>query len=124
MGFAADRDLLMQRLYSPGAGGTLTMDLLLEARRRGLEAEQVSGTEDALVDELRDFNPVIVLLKYPGLRSAAGHFIVVTGYSDNPAGFFVLWGDGKVSWMKKERFHQFWTGSGFWMLRVRARGAS
>ena len=122
MGLEADPDLLLQRLYSPGAGGTLTMDLYLEARRRGLEARQISGSEDALVEELRDYAPVIVLLKYPGFRNSTGHFILVTGYSNNPQGFFMLWGDGKISWMELDRFHQFWSGSGFWMLSVHGTG--
>lgn len=122
MGIAADPDLLARKLYSPGAGGTLTMDLYLEARRRGLEARQDSGSEDLLRGELREFNPVIVLFKYSGLGGSVGHFILVTGYSKDPDGFFVLWGDGKLSWMSQDRFHQFWSNSGFWMLTVHAKG--
>ncbi len=122
MGIEADPDLLVQRLYSPGAGGTLTMDLYLEARRRGLETSQLSGSKDTLVKELEEYNPVIVLFKYPGLSGSVGHFILVTGYSNDPLGFFVLWGDGKLSWMKLDRFNQLWSESGFWMLTVHGEG--
>ncbi len=118
VGMEADPELLAERLYSPGAGGVLTMDLFLEASRRGLEARQFSGSEDILVKELTEYNPVIVLLKYPRLRSAVGHFILVTGYSSDPRGFFVLWGDGKLSWVKLDQFHQLWSRAGFWMLTV------
>jgi len=124
MGIAADPDQLAKKLYSPGARGTLTMDLFLEARRTGLQARQVPGNEELLEKELRQYNPVIVLFKYPGSRGAVGHFILVTGYSSDPDGFFILWGDGKVSWMKQIRFHELWTGSGFWMLTVRKEGGS
>jgi ABC-type bacteriocin/lantibiotic exporter with double-glycine peptidase domain len=124
VGIDADPELLSKRLYSPGAGGALTMDLFLEARRTGLEARQLSGNEKLLAEELWEYNPVIVLLKYPGFRGSVGHFILVTGYSRDPDGFFVLWGDGKVSWMKQEKFHELWSGSGFWMLTVRRKGAS
>jgi hypothetical protein len=119
----ADPELLAERLYSSGAGGVLTMDLFLEASRRGLETRQFSGSEDTLVKELTEYNPVIVLLKYPRLRSAVGHFILVTGYSNDPHGFFVLWGDGKLSWMKLDQFHQLWSRAGFWMLTVHTEDA-
>ena len=122
MGIEADPDLLTQRLYSPGAGGVLTMDLYLEAGRRGLGPRQFSGSEDILVLELGEYYPVIVLLKYPGLRSATGHFVLVTGFSKNPDGYFLLWGDGKLSWMETDRFDQFWSRSGSWMLTVRGEG--
>jgi len=123
MGMDADPEDLAQRLYSQGAGGTLTMDLYLEARRRGFDTKQLSGSEDLLTKELVDFNPVIVLFKYPGLRGTAGHFILVTGFSTEPRGFFLLWGDGKLSWMKLDRFHRLWSESGYWMLTVHGGGA-
>ena len=122
IGVEADPDQLVQKLYSPGAGGTLTMDLFLEARRRGLDTEQLQGSEGILVKELRDHGPTIVLFKYPGLGGSAGHFILVTGYSFDPGGFFLLWGDGKLSWMKLDRFDQLWSESGFWMLTVHREG--
>jgi len=122
MGIEADPNLLAQRLYSPGAGGTLTMDLYLEAGRRGLRPRQISGSEDILVQELGEYYPVIVLLKYPGLSSVTGHFVLVTGYSKSPDGYFLLWGDGKISWMATGRFDQLWSKSGLWMLIVRGEG--
>jgi len=122
MGIEADPDQLVQKLYSPGAGGTLTMDLFLEARRRGLDTKQQKGSEDTLVKELRDHGPVIVLFKYPGLSGSVGHFILVTGYSSDPGGFFLLWGDGKLSWMEPGRFHRLWSGSEYWMLTAHGEG--
>lgn len=118
MGIEADPEELTRKLYIPGAGGTLTMDLYLEARRRGLEARQFAGSEDDLIRELEAYNPAIVLLKYPGLRGSAGHFILVTGYSSDPGGFFMLWGDGKLSWMKLDLFSSLWSKSGKWTLTV------
>ena len=51
-----------------------------------------------------------------------GDTILVTGYSSDPGGFFLLWGDGKLSWMKLDRFDQLWSESGFWMLTVHREG--
>ncbi len=113
---------ISRRLYSPGAGGTLTMDLFLEAGRRGLKVRQERGSAESLTAALADGAPVIVLLRYPGLRGSTGHFVPVTGYSSQPPGFFFLWGDGKRSWMAGEAFRKLWEGSGFWMLRVEEEG--
>jgi ABC-type bacteriocin/lantibiotic exporter with double-glycine peptidase domain len=118
----ADPNLLAKKLYSPGAGGTLTMDLYLEAVRNGLEATQLSGSDSVLVEELKEYNPVIALFKYPGLKGRTGHFVLVSGFSADPDGFFLLWGDNKLSWMKREQFLKFWSGSGYWMLAVRSKG--
>ena len=118
----ADPNLLAERLYSPSAGGTLTMDLYLEAVRKGLEARQLSGSNSILVKELKEFNPVIVLFKYPGLKGRTGHFVLVSGFSVDPDGFFLLWGDNKLSWMKGEQFQRLWSGSGYWMLAVHSKG--
>jgi ABC-type bacteriocin/lantibiotic exporter with double-glycine peptidase domain len=121
MGIMSDPADLARKLYSPGAGGTLTMDLFLEARRQGLEARQVKGSAGMLKEELKDHNPVIVLFKYSGLRTRTGHFVLVTGFSDYPPGFFLLWGDGKLSWMKQEEFEHLWANADSWMLTVRAK---
>ena len=121
MGIRTDPAGLSSRLYSPGAGGTLTMDLFLEAGRQGLDARQVRGSAGQLRDEIRENNPVIVLLNYPGLSRKAGHFVLVAGYSDHPPGVFLVWGDGKLSWMNQEKFDTFWSGSESWMLTVRAK---
>jgi len=116
LGEKADPREIAEDIYSPGAGGTLTMDLYLEARRRGIESKQLIGTQKKIREELGKGFPVIVLFKYPGLKKTAGHFVVVNGYSRAPSGFFLLWRDGRVSWMEGGRFDDFWSGSGYWAL--------
>ncbi|MDF1536465.1 MAG: cysteine peptidase family C39 domain-containing protein [bacterium] len=115
MGIETDAGEMSRRLYSPGAGGTLTMDLFLEATRSGLPARQLSGSASNLQDQLES-GPVIVLFRYPALVGSGGHFIVVTGYSSSRKGFFILWGDGRLTWMDEKRFDGMWSGSGRWML--------
>lgn len=121
MGVEADATEMSRRLYSPGAGGTLTMDLYLEASRSGLVVEQVDGSMSSLRKQLA-VAPVIVLFRYTALVGSGGHFIVVTGYSSSSSssrgGFFLLWGDGRLSWMDEMRFDGMWSGSDRWMLVV------
>ena len=116
LGQEADPAKIADRIYSPGVRGVLTMDLYLEARRHGTKVRQVSGTLIDLYREMEKGSPAIVLLKYPALGQTPGHFIVVAGYSDDPDGFYILWGDGGLSWMKENQFKDLWSRSGFWTL--------
>lgn len=116
LGIKADPLEVAGAAYSPGAGGTLTMDLYLESRRRGAESRQVEGTGETLREELEKGFPAIVILRYPGLRRSTGHFVVVNGFSSGLPGFFLLWGDGKVSWMEEGKFMDFWSAATFWAL--------
>jgi hypothetical protein len=124
LGVTADPEEIAGRIYSPGAGGTLTLDLYLEAVRRGVDARQISGTVAGLHHEVENEAPVILLLKYPGTGGTPGHYVVVTGSSRDPSGFFLLWGDGRLSWMEERRLEAFWSGSGFWALTFDGRGRS
>jgi hypothetical protein len=182
MGLETDPAEMSGRLYSSGAGGTLTMDLYLEASRSGFAARQTAGSLSSLREQL-GVAPVIVLFRYPALVGSGGHFIVVTGYSlslmdsqkvhqtggaqdaapgvgappsagdgftppgggsrqgrdrpmqnvskipvarsfSNRNGFFLLWGDGRVSWMDEKKFDGMWSGSDRWMLEVGEKKSS
>ncbi len=103
-------------LYLPEVGGSLTMDLFLAARRRGLPVRQGEGDPAALRDELAAGRPAILLLRHGALTGGAGHFVVANGYSTRPPGFFLLWGDGGESWMTEADLSRMWERSGRWML--------
>jgi ABC-type bacteriocin/lantibiotic exporter with double-glycine peptidase domain len=122
LGINADPLEISRRIYSPGAGGVLTMDLYLEARRLGAHVRQDSGTLRGLYQEMDTGAPAIVLLRYPALGRSPGHFVVIAGYSDDPPGFFVLWGDGGLSWIDEKRLEALWSKSGFWALFFKKRG--
>jgi hypothetical protein len=116
LGGSADPMEMAGRLHSPSLRGTLTMDLFLEAGRRGFKAEQGAGKISAVKEHIEDGRPVILLLRYASLLGRVGHYIVVRGYSRDPAGYFVLWGDGRVSWMEEEQMTKMWRRSDNWML--------
>lgn len=116
LGVEADAEEIAGRIYSPGVGGVLTMDLYLEARRRGVEVRQDIGTLEDLCKEMDTGLPAIVLLRYPTLGQTPGHFVVITGCSREPPGFFMHWGDGHLSWMNSRRFEDLWSEAGFWTL--------
>ena len=97
MGVEADPEEMAARIFSTGARGTLTLDLFLESLRRGVEARQIRGTLEELHLQMEKGLPAIVLLRYPGTGGTPGHYVVVTGHSRDPGGFFLIWGDGRLS---------------------------
>lgn len=117
----ADAAELAGRLYTPAVKGTLTMDMYLEAYRRGYVSTQGPGGPAGVRRRLDSGIPVIILLKYPALLGGVGHYVVVTGYSNDPAGLFLLWGDGRLSWMDQRSVDTMWERTGRWMLVVEAR---
>jgi hypothetical protein len=42
----------------------------------------------------------------------------VARLSSSRSGFFLLWGDGRLSWMDEKRFEDMWSGSEMWMLTI------
>ncbi|UCF30009.1 MAG: C39 family peptidase [bacterium] len=118
LNFGSDPEDLAERLYIPEIEGTLTMDLFLEAVRVGADAEQMRGSTERLTGDLERGLPVIILLRYGSLLPGAGHFVVITGYSLEPRGFFLEWGDGKASWVAGDDLDRMWARSDHWMLSL------
>ena len=122
--FSVTPEEISERVYIPKIGGTLTMDLYLMAVRTGAEAEQLRGSTERVREDLDNRVPTIVLLRYGALLSGTGHFVVVSGYSLQPGGVFLQWGDGRESWMAQSGFERMWSRSDYWMLSfTRGRGA-
>lgn len=116
LGIDADPADLAERLYIPGVRGTLTIDLFLEARRNGFPVNQGEGSFTDVRSDLASGYPLLILVRYPALKGDIGHYIVVTGYTEHPAGYFLLWGNGEESWMKETDLGKLWTKSGWWHL--------
>ncbi len=110
---------LAPALYLPSVGGTLTMDMVLAATRRGVAVRQGEGSFAEARGDLDAGVPLILLLRYPALVGGAGHYVVATGYSAAPAGLFLLWGDGRESWVAEGDLAPSWARSGSWRLSFR-----
>jgi tetratricopeptide (TPR) repeat protein len=92
-------------------GGVLTLDLVLEARRRGYEARLVEGTSELVERELREGRPVILMLQMlnaPGNRRDIYHYIVADGFEPSHGLLRVHLGDGKARWTTFARLDKTW----------------
>lgn len=120
-GEPASLEDLTTRLYHPGAEGTFTLDLLLEAKRRGLEARQVKGTLATLEATLAEGRPLLVFLDVGRLAwSPRWHFAVAIGLS--PEDVLLHSGDRAATAVPVDRFLRAWSRTDYWALDVRRRG--
>jgi tetratricopeptide (TPR) repeat protein len=92
-------------------GGVTTIDLILEARRRGYDARLVEGDADAVRRSLAAGRPAILMLKVlevPGVSRDAYHYIVADGYDPGEDLVRVQFGDGKARWTTFDRLDSAW----------------
>jgi Tfp pilus assembly protein PilF len=118
-----EADLAASLPTAPG-GGVLSVDLLLEARRRGFDASLVAGTPEAIRDEILDGRPVILMLRMlhaPGGGRDVYHYVVVDGFDPRRSLCRVQFGDGKVRWAPPSSLEKGWRAAGHALLLVRAR---
>lgn len=109
---------LTARLYRDDLEGTLTIDLLLEARRQGLEARQVRGDLESLRATLADGRPLLVFLDLGRVAWAPRrHFAVAIGLT--PEGVVLHSGDRPGVVLPIDRFMAAWARTDHWALDVR-----
>ena len=91
--------------------GVLTLDLLLEARRRGYDARLVEGSPELVGRELLEGRPVILMLEVldaPGQRRDLYHYVVADGVEPSKGLVRVQLGDGKARWTTFKRLDHAW----------------
>lgn len=91
--------------------GVVTLDLVLEARRRGYDARLLEGTPELVERELLEGRPVILMVEVlaaPGKRHDLFHYIVVDGIEPSSGRIRVQLGDGKQRWTTFKRLDHAW----------------
>jgi hypothetical protein len=112
---------LVPQVYLPGRQGSLQVELLAAARRHGLLATVIPGRFDALVDEIRAGNPVLVLQNLGLSIAPSWHYAVVIGYDldAGEAGEFILRsGPERRMRMGSKLFERTWARAHFWAMVV------
>lgn len=101
-------DELKKEIYHRDLQGSLAMDLLLAARKRGLKAEMATGDWERLRSEVRAGRPAIALLNLGYRALPKGHFVVVTGLDDATRRICVHSGTKADDWMSYRSFVKKW----------------
>jgi len=115
-GVAVTPEEIARAIYSPGARGTLDLDLVFYGEKRGLKAFQYPGTLGDLKKNIEGKIPLIVLVDEGFLTYQKHHFMVVVGYSDQ--GIFAHSGRERHRFYSWPVFLKTWEKTKNWTLRL------
>jgi hypothetical protein len=106
-------------------GGVLTIDLLVAARKKGFEAQLVTGTPENVAAEVAAGRPVILMIQsveYPGTNYDFFHYIVLDGIDSERGLIRTQWGDQKGRWTTFDKLEKPWAGGGHAAIFIRPQG--
>lgn len=108
---------IAEEIFSKSAKGTLTIDMVLYAKSKGLKAIQYSGKLDDLRFNIDSGYPLIVLVDYGFLFYKHHHFMVVIGYNDR--GVIINSDTRERQFIRTEDFLKIWQKTNYWVLLIK-----
>jgi ABC-type bacteriocin/lantibiotic exporter with double-glycine peptidase domain len=105
-------------IFSRHARGTLDMDMVFYAQKKGLKAEQYSGSVEDLRRCIESRQPLIVLIDHGFWVYQKSHFMVVVGYDEK--GVMVNSGKEEHQFLSGDSFSKTWERTKFWTLKITA----
>lgn len=111
-------DELIAGLYIPERRGTLQVELLAAARRRGYLAVTVEPRPAAVVAQLQAGRPVLVLQNLAVEFRPVWHYAVVVGYRPEDGRFVLRSGRERAQELSARRFAATWSRGGNWGIVV------
>jgi len=103
-------------IFSPQARGTLDMDMVFYAQKKGLRAEKYRGSFEDLRAQIDSRRPLIVLIDQGFWVYQRHHFVVVVGYDQGS--IVVNSGKEERKFIARESFLRTWKKTKFWTLRI------
>jgi TolA-binding protein len=105
-------------------GGVLSIDMLVAARKRGFDAQLVTGTPDAVESEVVAGRPVILMLRVidsVGKHLDFFHYVVVDGIDRDRGLIRTQWGDQQGRWTTFAKLEKPWAGGGHAAILIHPR---
>ena len=105
-------------------GGVLSIDMLVAARKRGFDAQLVTGTPDVVDSEVAAGRPVILMLRVidsVGTKLDFFHYVVVDGIDRDRGLIRTQWGDQQGRWTNFAKLEKPWAGGGHAAILIRPR---
>jgi ABC-type bacteriocin/lantibiotic exporter with double-glycine peptidase domain len=103
-------------IYSPSAKGTLTIDLILYAEKKGLKANNYKSSVKDIRDKIDSGFPLIVMVDYGFWMVKQNHFMVVLGYDNNVV--VAHSGRERLKVISLKDFMKTWGRTKFWTLLI------
>ncbi len=118
-GLAVTPEEIAADIFSKSAKGTLNLDMLIYARKKGFNAIQYSGSIEDIRANINAGYPVIVLVDYGVLLYRQNHFMVIIGYNDD--GFIVNSDVLERQFIDYKRFIRAWEKTKYWLLLIKKK---
>jgi len=103
-------------IFSRQARGTLDMDMVFYARKKGLKADRYTGNFEDLRRNIDSRRPLIVLVDQGFWVYQSHHFMVVVGYDEG--NMVVNSGQEERKFIPRDSFSKTWEKTKFWTLRI------
>jgi ABC-type bacteriocin/lantibiotic exporter with double-glycine peptidase domain len=116
-GVMVSPDEIAGKIYSASARGTLDIDMVLYAQRKGLLVTQYEGNIEDVRKHIDFHHPLIVLVGYGFSLIQKDHFMVIVGYNDH--GVIVNSGKDKEKFISETDFLKPWAKTKFWTLLIK-----
>jgi hypothetical protein len=115
-------DMLVREVFTPGLGGSLQLELVAAARKRGLVPYVIAPKPDALFAELLAGRPVLVLQNLRLRTWPAWHYAVVVGAEPGAERIVMRSGVERRLEMPAARFMRTWDRADRWGLVLLSPG--
>jgi ABC-type bacteriocin/lantibiotic exporter with double-glycine peptidase domain len=107
---------IADRIFKETVRGTLSIDMALYARDQGFVAEWYTGDLTDLRENIDNNFPLIAMIDLGLGPIQKPHFLVIVGY--DPKGVIVNSGVHQHKTVPWHRFHNQWSRSSLWTLRI------
>jgi hypothetical protein len=111
--------VIAREVYNEKLEGTLPMDILIYAKRKGFAAEYYEGGLKDLKDKLDEGTPLILFLNLGLDAYPVGHYIVAVGYNDRLGKVLAHSGLEARKLYSYKGLVRVWSKTGFSTLLVR-----
>jgi len=115
-GTAVSPEEIAEEIYSKSAKGTLTLDMILYAKKKGFNAGQYQGSYDDIQRNVESGVPLVVMVDYGFWVYQQNHYMIVFGYNEN--GVIVHSGKRSHQFIALNQLLGSWKKTNFWTLRI------
>lgn len=121
-GIAVEPEALAPQVFLPGRGGSLQAELIGATRRHGRLAYQLPGTGQALLAELAEGRPVLLLQNLGVKALPVWHYAVLVGYDAGRNVAVLRSGRRERREMRWQSFARSWDRAGRWAMTTLSPG--
>lgn len=115
-GLEVSPEEIAAEIYSKTAKGTLDVDMILYAEKRGLKTRHYGGSLEEIKGKIDLGYPLIVLVDYGLWVYQRNHFMVVVGYDEN--GIIANSGRNPLKFIPFSGFLRSWERTKCWTLLI------